>query len=115
MAPPLSNPHMAPMMAPYEGMKRKLDLVESNGKSNVVLSNHTGYVSWLKIINQIGLPNVLESSEACFGISVSLSTKLIRDIRGDEKNAYMWNLQGESLQNCQLLNALPHCRDTLSS
>ena len=97
MAPPLSNPHMAPMMAPYEGIKRKLDLVESNGKSTVVLSNHTGYVSWLEIINQIGLPNVLESSEACACICVSTSNKLTRDVRGDEKNAYMWNLQGEGL------------------
>jgi hypothetical protein len=29
----------------YEGIKRKLDLVESNGKTMVVLSSHTGYVS----------------------------------------------------------------------
>jgi hypothetical protein len=35
------------MMAPFEGIKRKLDLVESNGKSTVVLSNHTGYVGSL--------------------------------------------------------------------
>jgi hypothetical protein len=73
MAPPINNSHLAPMMAPYEGIKRKLDLVESNGKSTVVLSNHTGYVCWPPL-NHIGVLNVLESSEACFGICVSLST-----------------------------------------
>ena len=73
MAPPLSNPHLAPMMAPFEGIKRKLDLVESNGKSTVVLSNHTGYVSWTPL-NHVGVPNVLESSEACFGVCVRISS-----------------------------------------
>ena len=36
-------------------------------------------------------------------------------VRGNDKNAYLWNLQGEGLNTVTLLDALPHCKDPSSA
>ena len=33
---------------------------------------------------------------------------------GDDKNAYLWNFSGESLNNMTVVDALPHCKDALN-
>jgi hypothetical protein len=35
-------------------------------------------------------------------------------ISGDDKNAYLWNFSGESLNNMTVVDALPHCKDSLN-
>ena len=35
-------------------------------------------------------------------------------IRGEDKHAYLWNFCGDSLNNMTVVDALPHCKDSLN-
>lgn len=46
--------------------------------------------------------------------SVRVSLSLIINFRGNDRNAYMWNLSADGLSDATLLDALPHCKDIVS-
>eukprot|EP00347_Sterkiella_histriomuscorum_P013599 403364101 len=80
-----------------EGGKRSqaqtYDIIETNGKSAMILNHHQGQVyhtQWNP-------------------------TKRILVSGGQGKNAFLWSVPAEGLQNVTLLEGLPHCKDVVSS